>query len=50
MREGEGTLVKKTGAKYVGKFKNNKKHGFGYLYDIDGKLVIKGTWKKDKYQ
>ena len=33
--------------KYIGEFRNGKKHGFGKFY-LDGELVYEGTWKFDK--
>jgi hypothetical protein len=46
MKEGLGTYTYANGNKYVGSFKNGKKHGSGVLYYIDGTLE-EGRWEND---
>lgn len=33
--------------KFIGIYKNNQRHGQGSLLDVDGKVIISGTWNKD---
>ena len=40
-------LIWSENKKYIGEFRNGKKHGFGKFY-LDGELVYEGTWKFDK--
>ena len=35
-------------SKYVGEFKNDKRHGKGIYTYVNGK-VVKGIWKKDEF-
>ena len=44
---GMGTYIWNENKKYVGEFRNGKKHGFGKFY-LNGELVYEGTWKFDK--
>ena len=44
---GTGTYIWSDSKKYVGEFRNGKKHGYGSFY-LDGELVYEGTWKFDK--
>ena len=45
---GEGTLTSLDGAKYVGKFKDGKKHGQGTFTYPDGSKNV-GEFEDDKY-
>jgi hypothetical protein len=44
-REGNGTLVRANGVKYVGEWVNDMANGKGVLTDGKGKVVFKGRWK-----
>ena len=38
------------GAKYVGEFRNDRRHGQGITYHADGTVDKEGIWKEDKFQ
>jgi hypothetical protein len=42
---GQGTKEECDGTKYVGQFHNDRRHGWGKLYDPHGALVREGDWK-----
>ena len=44
-KEGKGYELFQDGRKFVGEFSNNQIHGYGELFDSDGKIVAKGYWK-----
>ena len=46
--DGQGTFFYSDGSKYVGEWKNGKKHGKGTLTHLDGEKYV-GGWKDDKY-
>ena len=41
------------GTKYIGQWNGNykdlKRHGLGTLYSVNGQVLNKGKWEKDKY-
>ena len=45
---GKGTFHWKTGQKYIGEFRDNKRHGKGVMYYINGKINYSGEWINDK--
>mmetsp|Transcript_19619 Transcript_19619/g.27377 ORF Transcript_19619/g.27377 Transcript_19619/m.27377 type:complete len:906 (+) Transcript_19619:95-2812(+) len=45
---GIGVRLYKDKKKYQGNFLNNKREGYGVLYDTDGKIEYDGFWKNDK--
>ena len=47
MLHGLGTLTLKSGSKYVGEFRKNKKRGHGSFYESTGKMKM-GYWEEDK--
>lgn len=46
-RNGSGTFLYSTGAKYVGEWKDNMKHGNGFFRSENGR-VYDGLWKNDR--
>jgi len=46
-KTGEGYELMQDGRKYVGHFENNNFHGYGTLYDKNGKVLFKGEWQND---
>ena len=46
--EGKGIYYYKSGSKYVGEYKNNKREGKGIYYYNDGNKYV-GEWKNDEY-
>ena len=46
---GYGTYVYSNGARYVGQWENDRKHGRGELYSMYGKLLYSGQYKAGKY-
>lgn len=49
-REGKGTYYFSTGEKYIGEWKKDLREGKGQFFDENGKLILEGVWKEDKYQ
>ena len=47
-KHGQGVAIFVKGSKYVGQFKNNKRHGQGKYTHFDGK-VKEGIWKEGKF-
>ena len=45
-----GTFTFSKGNKYVGEWKDNKRHGQGTLTLANGKVLKEGIWKNDKFQ
>ena len=39
-----GTYTFDDGSKYVGGYKNGKRHGYGVYTKADGRVIRKGTW------
>ena len=46
-RNGKGTFTFASGAKYVGQFKDDKKHGEGTYTFADGTIDHQGEWEFD---
>ena len=44
---GQGTVTLPNGDKYVGEYKNDKRHGQGTFTGNDG-TVMRGVWENDK--
>lgn len=44
---GKGTYIWADGSKYVGEWKNSKRHGFGKYYYTSGS-IYEGNWSDDK--
>jgi hypothetical protein len=42
---GRGTMRYSGGAKYIGEYKNDKRHGQGVQYFADGSVYYKGEWR-----
>lgn len=47
-KHGNGTLLLKSGNKFIGDFFDNKRSGNGKLYRKNGEVCYSGTWKNDK--
>lgn len=48
-REGVGTYRFVSGERYEGDWKNDLRHGIGRFYSAEGKLLLDGPWKDDKF-
>lgn len=46
-KNGTGTLIYFNNSKYIGEFKDAKRHGTGTFYDKSGKIVYKGDWNNN---
>jgi hypothetical protein len=44
--EGYGRYIKNDGSYYLGSYKDNKRDGYGTLYNPDGEIVFQGIWVK----
>jgi hypothetical protein len=49
MRDGYGVQRWSDGARYEGEWKNNKAHGKGKFFHVDGD-IFEGEWQLDKGQ
>ena len=47
--DGQGTKYYTNGTKYVGEWKDEKKHGKGTEYTADGQISREGVWADNKY-
>lgn len=43
--EGQGTMIWADGSKYIGEWKECKKHGKGIMYNADGTVAYNGKWE-----
>lgn len=48
-REGLGTYRFISGERYEGEWKNDLRHGNGRFFSAEGKLLLDGPWKDDKF-
>ena len=48
LRSGFGIYHWPNGDKFEGEWKEDERNGPGAFYDKDGKIIAKGTWKKDE--
>lgn len=48
-RNGAGTYTFKSGEKYIGEWKNDLREGYGEYFSPEGKILLKGTWKENKF-
>jgi len=48
-KTGEGYEILQDGRKYVGLFENNRPEGYGTLYDANGNVIHKGTWRNGTF-
>ena len=47
--EGEGIYIYDDGSKYIGEWKDGKRHGEGILKDKTGKLIFQGKWREGQF-
>jgi hypothetical protein len=47
---GKGTLTLSDGRKFVGEFKDGKRHGDGTVFNTDGIVEVTGEWKDGVYE
>jgi len=47
---GLGTYYNPDGSYYQGEFANDKPHGYGRLFDKNGKLLGEGNWENGVYK
>ena len=45
---GQGTMKYSGGAKYIGEFKSDKRHGQGIQYFANGSVYYRGEWCNDR--
>ena len=45
---GQGTMTAIDGGKYIGEYKNDKRHGQGTLTESDGRKYV-GEWKDGEF-
>ena len=45
---GRGTMIYSGGAKYIGEYKNDKRHGQGIQYFVNGSVYYRGEWRNGK--
>ncbi len=43
-RHGKGVMRYNNGDKYIGDWKNDKRHGRGTLYDENDRIIFRGMW------
>jgi len=41
-------LIYKNGRYYIGQWKNDSRHGYGILYNSNGKIIYEGDWVNNK--
>ena len=46
--QGHGSMVWKSGTKYVGEFQNSVRHGLGREFDASGNVLFEGLWKNGR--
>ncbi len=48
IRQGYGVYTFKSGERYEGDWENDLRNGKGVYYSSTGKIILQGTWEKDK--
>lgn len=49
-RHGQGVYHFKSGEKFVGAWHKDQRNGYGEFFSADGKILLKGYWKNDKFE
>ena len=44
-----GTFTSTSGAKFVGEWRDGRRHGQGTLYDVHGSILLSGNWENDNF-